>query len=214
MWEEQRPWNVYHYSANNPIVAKDPDGKLFNFAAAGVGVLVGGGIGAGLELGKQLFKGEKVNWSAVGGAAVKGGLIGGAAGLTGGGSLIAQGIAGATAGALGTMADKKIQGKEVTKTDIAIGAAVGGAGGLAGGIVGKAMTKYTEKATIVTTVVAGKAQGEIIKKTTEVVASKAATVARVATSKLTSYGLESVLKDKDNNSNSTKSTSSNTTTKK
>ena len=27
MWEEQRPWNVYHYSANNPIVAKDPDGN-------------------------------------------------------------------------------------------------------------------------------------------------------------------------------------------
>ncbi|MBN8573087.1 MAG: hypothetical protein J0M05_04175 [Candidatus Kapabacteria bacterium] len=24
LWEEQRPWNVYHYSANNPIVAKDP----------------------------------------------------------------------------------------------------------------------------------------------------------------------------------------------
>jgi RHS repeat-associated protein len=30
LWEEQRPWNVYHYSANNPIVAKDPDGKLFD----------------------------------------------------------------------------------------------------------------------------------------------------------------------------------------
>jgi len=24
LWEEQRPWNVYHYSANNPIIAKDP----------------------------------------------------------------------------------------------------------------------------------------------------------------------------------------------
>jgi RHS repeat-associated protein len=32
LWEEQRPWNVYHYSANNPIVAKDPDGKLGIFA--------------------------------------------------------------------------------------------------------------------------------------------------------------------------------------
>jgi hypothetical protein len=30
LWEEQRPWNVYHYSANNPIVLKDPDGKLFD----------------------------------------------------------------------------------------------------------------------------------------------------------------------------------------
>jgi hypothetical protein len=30
LWEEQRPWNIYHYSANNPIVAKDPDGKLFD----------------------------------------------------------------------------------------------------------------------------------------------------------------------------------------
>ncbi|GEM_PF-2708550 len=28
LWEEQRPWNVYHYSANNPIVAKDPTGLL------------------------------------------------------------------------------------------------------------------------------------------------------------------------------------------
>lgn len=27
MWEEQRPWNVYHYSANNPIVLKDPNGE-------------------------------------------------------------------------------------------------------------------------------------------------------------------------------------------
>jgi RHS repeat-associated protein len=38
LWEEQRPWNVYHYSANNPIVLKDPNGKN---PLSGIGVLRG-----------------------------------------------------------------------------------------------------------------------------------------------------------------------------
>jgi RHS repeat-associated protein len=38
LWEEQRPWNVYHYSANNPIVAKDPDGKIPLIAVAVVAI--------------------------------------------------------------------------------------------------------------------------------------------------------------------------------
>ena len=78
LWEEQRPWNIYHYSANNPIVAKDPDGKLFDvivdiaFIAYDV-----------YDIGKSLAKGERVSGTQVAAlgadiaSAVVPGLVGG-----------------------------------------------------------------------------------------------------------------------------------------
>ncbi len=82
LWEEQRPWNVYHYSANNPIVAKDPDGKLFDviidvaFIAYDV-----------YDIGKTLAKGERVSGTQIAalGADVVSAVV---PGLTGGGALV------------------------------------------------------------------------------------------------------------------------------
>jgi len=82
LWEEQRPWNVYHYSANNPIVAKDPDGKLFDvivdiaFIAYDV-----------YDIGKTVVKGERVSGTQV--AALGADIIGAVVpGLTGGGAAV------------------------------------------------------------------------------------------------------------------------------
>ena len=82
MWEEQKPWNVYHYSVNNPIVAKDPDGKLFDvivdiaFIAYDV-----------YDIGKTLVKGERVSGTQV--AALGADIIGAVVpGLTGGGAAV------------------------------------------------------------------------------------------------------------------------------
>ena len=92
LWEEQRPWNVYHYSANNPIVAKDPDGKIPTF-------VIGAIIGATVEIGSQLIEHgtidspQKVFVSTLAGAATGGLSALGTRVVRGGAISVAEGYA-------------------------------------------------------------------------------------------------------------------------
>ena len=45
---------LYSYTYNNPVNYNDPTGEVANFIAGGIGALVGGAIGGGLEVGSQL----------------------------------------------------------------------------------------------------------------------------------------------------------------
>ena len=72
------------------------------------------------------------NWKAVGGSVLQGGVTGGAAGLTGGASLIATATAAGAANVVGGTANRAIQGVETTTVDVLLDASIGvglGAGG-------------------------------------------------------------------------------------
>ena len=66
--------NVYAYVRSRPIIANDPNGRWLNIL---IGAVVGAVIGGGVELARQLIKGEGVDWGRIGAAAV-GGAVGGA----------------------------------------------------------------------------------------------------------------------------------------
>lgn len=123
----------YVYCQESPVVLTDPDGECPNCVTAAGGALLGGIIGGGIEAGMQLYKSGKItSWSAVGGSALQGAIVGGAAGFTGGTSLlVTAGVAGG-ANTVGGTLNRSIQGKKTTfgdlGTDFAIGAAFGAVG--------------------------------------------------------------------------------------
>jgi RHS repeat-associated protein len=89
-------WNGYAFNRNNPLKYVDRDGKH----PAVAGAVIGFFVGAGIELAKQVATmepGQSVDWGKVGGAGVKGAVVGGVAGATGGLSLL--GYVGASAAA-------------------------------------------------------------------------------------------------------------------
>jgi len=178
LWEneEQRGLSPYHYCKNNPLIYKDPDGKFWHIIG---GAAIGGLIGGGFELGKQLMNGEKVNWSEVGGATLKGAIIGGVAAATGGAAgLGTQMIVGGIAGGVGVVADKVVQGKKVTSGDVGIGMASGAVGGAVANGVGKLIEKATNKMVIVATTVSGQKSAEGVKKIANEVEKKVSGYAR------------------------------------
>ncbi len=119
MWEEQRPWNVYHYSANNPIVAKDPDGKLANF-------FIGAGIGAVIEIGSQLIERGRVHsWSKVGVSIVAGAATGGLSSLAG------KVVGGAAISVAEGYIHAKLEGEKYTTSDALVDASKAVVGGVA-----------------------------------------------------------------------------------
>jgi len=105
----------YAYAGHNPQKYTDPDGRAINLVAAGIGAAAGTLIGGGVELGRQLWKGDTVNWKRVGASAAGGFVAGGLAGLTGGATLVAN--AGVNLAAQGAMAGVgSAAGGTVTRT--------------------------------------------------------------------------------------------------
>ncbi|MBP4140409.1 hypothetical protein J3S90_01165 [Flavobacterium sp. P4023] len=133
---------AYSFSYNNPITYVDPDGECPNCATAAAGAIIGGIIGGAIEAGTQLYKSGKVtNWKAVGGSALQGAIVGGAAGFTGGASLLTTaGVAGG-ANAVGGTLNRSIQGKSTTFGDLGSDFAIGAAFGAVGYGLGKYIFK-------------------------------------------------------------------------
>jgi hypothetical protein len=134
----QESTSPYGYVFDDPINHTDPDGKLPHVVA---GAIVGGLIGGAIEIGTQLYKGESVNLRAVGGATLRGAIVGGTAAATGGLSLGAMALSGAAANAVGGAIDNKIQGKVISTESVTKDALIGAAGGAAGKIVSKVVDK-------------------------------------------------------------------------
>ena len=128
---------VYTFSYQNPVKYVDPDGECPNCITAAGGILVGAIIGGGIEAGMQLYKDGKItSWKAIGGSAAQGAITGGVAGFTGGASLaVTVGVAGG-ANVVGGVANRAIQGKKTTATDVVVDATVGAAFGTAGKYIG------------------------------------------------------------------------------
>jgi RHS repeat-associated protein len=95
-------FNRYAYANNNPYKFTDPDGEFVQVAVIATGAIVGGAIGAGLELYDQLKSlptGGEMNYTNVAAEAGKGAFVGALAvvgGAAGGALATAEG-AGATA---------------------------------------------------------------------------------------------------------------------
>ena len=128
---------VYAFSYQNPVKYVDPDGECPNCITAAGGALVGGFIGGVVEAGMQLYKDGKItSWKAIGGSVAQGAITGGVAGFTGGASLaVTAGVAGG-ANVVGGVANRAIQGKETTATDVVVDATVGAVLGAAGKHIG------------------------------------------------------------------------------
>lgn len=134
----------YAYCANNPVKYIDPDGEAINLIAGGLGAGIGALIGGAIEAGTQIYKHGKVtDWKAVGGSVVQGAITGGAAGLTGGASLLVTATVAGSANAVGGTVNRAIQGKETTITDVAVDASVGAVLGAGGKVVGNAVKNAT-----------------------------------------------------------------------
>ncbi|WNG15531.1 SpvB/TcaC N-terminal domain-containing protein [Cystobacter fuscus] len=116
---------TYAYAGHNPQKYTDPNGRALNLVAAAIGAVGGGIIGGGVELGRQLWRGEDVNWNRVGATAAGGAVAGGLAGLTAGGSLLAQGAMAGAASAAGGTVTRTALGEKTTGTALAVDAAVG-----------------------------------------------------------------------------------------
>ncbi|MGN6394399.1 MAG: RHS repeat-associated core domain-containing protein [Mucilaginibacter sp.] len=139
----------YNYVGNNPISKSDPDGNCPNCLTALIGAGIGGLIGGGAEAIRQLYhSGHITSWRAVGGAAVQGGIVGGAAGFTGGASLLVT--AGTTAGAniVGGVANRAIQGRGTTAKDVAVDGAVGAVAGVGGYYLQKGLSALASKGSV------------------------------------------------------------------
>ena len=149
-WLAEDPTQIdltpYNYVGNNPISKSDPDGNCPNCVTALIGAGIGGLIGGGAEAISQLYhSGHITSWRAVGGAAVQGGIVGGAAGFTGGASLLVT--AGTTAGAniVGGIANRGIQGRNTTLKDVAIDGAVGAVAAIGSHYLQKGLSSLASK---------------------------------------------------------------------
>jgi RHS repeat-associated protein len=119
--EQPQLWNMYAYTWNNPLRYRDDDGRAVN----GLLALVGGGAGfvtsfAGSAISQQIEHGS-VDW----GTALKLGGVGAAtgslAGLTFGGSLVAQAVSSVAIGTAGNViqgaASRAVTGGDALDTD-------------------------------------------------------------------------------------------------
>ena len=148
--EEETFPNVssYVYCMDNPIIFLEPDGDSPTLITAGIGGLIGGVIGAGVEASSQFLSNGRISsWKAVGGAATQGAITGAVAGLTGGASLVVSVSASGTANVVGGMANRAIQGENVmSPKGILVDAAVGTSMGTLSKVGGKFVEKGLNKA--------------------------------------------------------------------
>ena len=138
----QESLTPYQYGWNNPVLRSDPNVDCPNCVTGAIGAGIGALIGGGIEAGMQLYQHGEINdWKAVGGAALQGGITGGAAGFTGGASLLVTTSVSAGANVVGGAINNAVQGKDITVKSVAIDAAVGVAAGVGGKVLDKVLSK-------------------------------------------------------------------------
>jgi RHS repeat-associated protein len=103
--DRPQAWNMYAYTWNNPLKYKDDDGRAVNLALAGVGAGVGFVTGFGGSAISQYVQNGSVDWGKATAYGAGGAAAGSLAGLTFGGSLVAQALAGAAVGTAGNVAN-------------------------------------------------------------------------------------------------------------
>jgi RHS repeat-associated protein len=116
----------YVYVNNKPVVGVDPDGQAIQVPAAILGAAAGAAIGGGLETARQLITYREINSGKSIAAAILGGAASGAvAGLTLGGSLIAEAYVATTASVVGGEVTRAVMGEQRSPSTILQDATVG-----------------------------------------------------------------------------------------
>jgi RHS repeat-associated protein len=129
---------------NNPIKYNDPDGRCPNCITGAIGAGIGALIGGGIEIASQLYNNGSVNdWSAVGGSALQGGITGGAAGFTGGASLLTTAAVAGGANVVGGTINRTIQGQQTTLGNVLTDATVGAVFGAGGKLIGSGLSSLS-----------------------------------------------------------------------
>ena len=139
----------YNYVGNNPVGRNDPDVNCPNCVTAAIGVGVGVLIGGGVETISQLYNnGHITSWRTIGGSALQGAIVGGAAGFTGGTGLLATaGVTGA-ANVVGGAANRRVQGRGTSLSDVGIDGAVGVAAGVGGYYLQKGLSAFASRGSV------------------------------------------------------------------
>ena len=166
--EEEKFFNIstYTYCNNNPIILTDPDGNSPTIITGLIGAGIGGIVGGGIETVSQLIKQGKISdWKAVGGSALQGFITGGAAGLTGGASLLATAATAGTANVVGGVVNRTIQGQRTTLGNVVSDATVGAVFGAGGKLIGTGLrslfSSISKRATSKLTTLASQAIAKI-----------------------------------------------------
>ncbi|WP_207654793.1 glycohydrolase toxin TNT-related protein [Acetivibrio saccincola] len=140
--------NLYAYGHNNPITYYDPTGHAINLVSGAIGAGLGFLIGAGSSIVVDAFKGEFSgrNWKRYLGAGAQGAVVGGTAGLTMGGSLVATAAVGVASGAVGNVANQTIRNsgfKDFSVKELVVSTVASGVGFGAGKLVSSAAANVT-----------------------------------------------------------------------
>jgi RHS repeat-associated protein len=122
---------LYSYSWNNPLVHRDPDGRLVNLITGAIGAGIGAVVGPVAYAGVSLYRGEAITGRGLLGAAAGGAVTGGLAGLTGGGSLLVQATAVGGASVAGGVVNRGIVSGSVAQAVDPKAMAIDGAIGVA-----------------------------------------------------------------------------------
>jgi RHS repeat-associated protein len=138
-------YHPYCYADGRPASGNDPDGHLFQLAAAAVGFVAGGIVGGGIEVGRRLYRHEAVfsreGLKKIGVRALEGSIAGGVTGLTAGASLFAEAVAGGVGMVAAGATGRAIRGEKQTAAAVADDAATGVIGAAAGRVAGWAIKK-------------------------------------------------------------------------
>ncbi len=117
----------FTYAAGNPLKYWDADGHALNLITAAVGAGIGLVAGVGISVAVQAMTGDgEINWKKAAAAGVGGMVSGGIAGLTMGGSLLAQAGATVGGGVVGGQVTRTMLGEKTTAGDVATDALVSG----------------------------------------------------------------------------------------
>ena len=102
---QPQSWNMYAYTWNNPLKYRDDDGRAVNLALAGIGAAAGFVTNfAGSAISQQIQNGS-VDWGTAAKLGGVGAATGSLAGLTFGGSLVAQALSSVAIGTASNMAN-------------------------------------------------------------------------------------------------------------
>ena len=107
--EYPQTWNRYSYVYNRPLSLTDPDGRCPACVGAVIGGVLEGGINLGTQLSQNGWNIHGVSWGEVGAHAAGGAVAGGIAGLTLGGSLLADVAIGAVSNTAGGIVTRGIE---------------------------------------------------------------------------------------------------------